>query len=140
MSNDSQPGPSIRRLSELARRVIHTAEAMAFDLNHPRAGLGHLALALAQEQRSATAVLLLEHGLDRQRLWHGLTTNETLLLVPVDGVRDHAMLWAYQMGSHFCGTEHLLLAVTMDEHGANVLRTCEADVVTLYHHLMAHLR
>lgn len=114
-------------LSELSRRVITAAEQMAVRMDTPTVGMGHLLLVLMQERRSPTAPLLAQSGLDAARLRAGLWAGEAGLLVSIESVVRQAVEHAQSLGTHFTGTEHLLLAITidpagitlLDQHGAN---------------------
>jgi ATP-dependent Clp protease ATP-binding subunit ClpC len=127
-------------MSELARRVVHTAETTALDYHHPYPGMGHLALALAQERRSPTAALLRANGLDSVGLAEALEAGEFYLLLNVELVLIGASVLSLREGSHYIGTEHLLLALVVEENGAYVMRRHRANVSGLYQHLKAHFR
>ena len=111
------------RLSELSRRVINAAEQMAIALDHPTVGLGHLLLVLSLETRSPTAALLQAHGLNPQRLNDGLKVGDPLLLPSIEGLLSHVLEEAEKVGSHYTGTEHLLLTLTLDPAGVTLLLT-----------------
>ena len=111
------------RLSELSRRVINAAEQMAIALDHPTVGLGHLLLVLSLETRSPTATLLQAHGLNPQRLNDGLKVGDPLLLPSIEGLLSHVLEEAEKVGSHYTGTEHLLLTLTLDPAGVTLLLT-----------------
>lgn len=130
----------IRRFSELARRVIHLAEVTAQQFDHPGVGVGHLALALALEERSSTALLLRQSGLDAEGLWRALSRGDAALLMSIEPALDAAVEWAQYMGSHYTGTEHLLLALTASGEHQPILSQHRADVVLLYERLTVALR
>lgn len=111
------------RLSELSRRVINAAEQMAIALDHPTVGLGHLLLVLSLETRSPTAVLLQAHGLNPQRLNDGLKMGDPLLLPSIEGLLGRVLEEAEKVGSHYTGTEHLLLTLTLEPAGITLLLT-----------------
>jgi 3-hydroxy-3-methylglutaryl CoA synthase len=113
----SYPGRRSARLSELSRRVITAAEQMAATFHQPTAGLGHLLLALLLETRSPVSSILLESGLDEMRLRNGLLERDPILLVDIEPVLTQALT----SGSHYSGTEHLLLAFALDSQGAALL-------------------
>lgn len=110
------------RLSELSRRVINAAEQLAVALDHPVVGIGHLLLMLAQERRSPTSRLLHAHGLDESRLRRGLEQRDPLLLHTIEIILSRVPNHVERLGSHFSGTEHLLLTLCLDQAGAAMLR------------------
>lgn len=119
------------RLSELSRRVISSAEQIAVTLDHPTVGLGHLLLALLLEERGPMAALLRASGLDEARLRACLNRRDPLPLESVELVLAQSQDHADNMGSHYTGTEHLLLALALVPAGAELLRVCGADPAAL---------
>jgi len=128
------------RLSELSRRVINAAEQMSIALDHPTVGIGHLLLILAREKRSATAALLKQSTLDIQRLEFGLNERDALTLISMEVVLDQAIEQAQSLGSHFTGTEHLLLALVLDSSGSALLQTYGVKTKALHKHIEEQLR
>ncbi len=120
------------RLSELARRVLNAAQALA-DATASEAGAAHVLLALAQEGRSFSSVLLREYRLDRldAASWNGARG--------LDAVMERAYAQAERLGSHYTGTEHLLLAVSRDPGIAALLADYGADAEVLCQRLERHL-
>jgi len=118
-SRYSHPARRSARLSELSRRVITAAEQMAAAFHHPTVGLGHLLLALLLETRSPVSLLLQESGLDEIRLRNGLLEHDPILLVDIESILTQALV----SGSHYTGTEHLLLTFTLDQAGILLLVT-----------------
>jgi ATP-dependent Clp protease ATP-binding subunit ClpA len=123
------------RLSELSRRVINAAEQLAVTLDHPTIGLGHLLLVLLLEERSSISGLLRSAGLDESRLRHDLDTGDPVLIASLEPVLDHVLDTAQRMGSHYTGTEHLLLTLIADENGTALLRRYGIKPASLRHHL-----
>ncbi len=119
------------RLSELSRRVIAGAEQLAVTLDHPTVGIGHLLLALLLEERGPMAALLRASGLDQSCLRACLDRRDPLPLESVELVLAQAQDHADNMGSHYTGTEHLLLALALAPAGAGLLRVCGADPMAL---------
>ncbi|MGQ9888269.1 MAG: Clp protease N-terminal domain-containing protein [Aggregatilineales bacterium] len=119
------------RLSELSRRVIANAEQLAVTLDHPTVGIGHLLLALLLEERGPMAALLRASGLDQSCLRACLDKRDPLPLESVELVLAQAQDHADNMGSHYTGTEHLLLALALAPAGAGLLRVCGADLAAL---------
>jgi ATP-dependent Clp protease ATP-binding subunit ClpA len=120
---DLQAAKRSARLSELSRRIITAAEQMAVALDHPTVGLGHLLLVMLMEERSPISALLRESGLDESRLREGLDAGESSMLVSIEVVLDQALDQAESLGSHYTGTEHLLLTMTADDAGRDLLHT-----------------
>ncbi len=118
-------------LSEMSRRVITAAEQMAVRMDNHAVGLGHLLVALMRERRSPTAPLLAASGLDAERMVRGLQTGSDDLLVSIEGVTRQAVEHAQSLGTHFTGTEHLLLAITLDPAGIALIRHYDADPESL---------
>lgn len=110
------------RLSELSRRVITAAEQMSITLDHPTVGIGHLLLVLLMEKRSLTSALLQKGGLDAERLRADLQTAQDDLLISIEDLLDQALEVAEGLGDHYTGTDHLLLVLTLDPAGMQLLK------------------
>jgi ATP-dependent Clp protease ATP-binding subunit ClpA len=114
------------RLSELSRRVLNAAEQLAAQQEDQPAGLDHLLLVLAGEKRSPVSRILRDSGLNRETLQARLgqfkvedPLNPQDLL---EDVIDHAVDRADQLGTHYTGTDHILLALAENPHGARLLQ------------------
>jgi ATP-dependent Clp protease ATP-binding subunit ClpA len=118
---DLQSAKRNARLTELSRRAITAAEQMAVSLDHPTVGLGHLLLVMLLEERSPISALLRDEGLDESRLRQGLDSADAPLMVSIEVALDRALDQAESLGSHYTGTEHLLLTMTADEAGRHLL-------------------
>jgi len=125
---DLQMAKHMARLSELSRRVINAAEQLALSLEHPAVGIGHLLLELAQEARSPTCQLLRDSGLDTARLHDGLVAGDRVLLVHIEPMFGYVLDLVEKVGSHYTGTEHLLLALLADPAGRAALEIYGAQV------------
>jgi ATP-dependent Clp protease ATP-binding subunit ClpC len=133
------------RLSELSRRVLHSAENIAAQ-RHTGVGLGDLLLALARERRSMCARLL--RDLDHHQVEAELVGKENSgandaasgLASDIDRIVVQAVEQAHQLGSHYTGTEHLLLGITADEQGSRLLRRCNVDPDQLTHQIVIYLQ
>jgi ATP-dependent Clp protease ATP-binding subunit ClpA len=108
-------------LSELSRRVINAAEQKAVSLDHETVGLGHLILVMLRERRSFISRVLQALGLDEARAQSALDQREETALVSIEETLLQAVEYAQDMGSHYTGTEHLLIALTMNAQGAAAL-------------------
>jgi len=119
------------RLSELSRRVINAAEQTAVSMDHEMVGVGHLLYVLARESRSVTSVLLEAAELDLRRLETILSdTNHPAMvyaLTSLERILPLASEYAQDAGSHYTGTEHLLIALTIDEAGHALLDSLEVS-------------
>lgn len=109
------------RLSELSRRVINAAEQNAVALDHPSVGIIHLLQVLLTEQRSIIAKLLTEHGLTEEQLEPELNQPDENALQSIEPVMLNASDLARSFGSHYTGTEHLMLALLMNDAGKKLL-------------------
>lgn len=121
-------------LSELSRRVLNAAAKLAAQNHHPAAGLEHLLMVLALERRSIAPHLLLETGFIAERLAEDLLKLEpeaALSAAELDEVIDCAVEQAQMMGTHYTGTDHLLLAMTMVASSQMLLARCGVDFVEL---------
>jgi ATP-dependent Clp protease ATP-binding subunit ClpA len=114
------------RLSELSRRVLNAASQLADQRQDQPVGIVHLLLVLAREQRSVVSRILHDCGLDEQALagapgqWPpGNALTSAALL---EDVIDHAVDRADQLGTHYTGTDHILLALAQNPHGAKLLK------------------
>lgn len=137
---DLQAAKRNARLTELSRRAIIAAEQSAVALDHPTVGLGHLLLVMLLEERSPTSTLLREAGLDESALRRKLTEADPTLLVSIEVVLDRALDQAERLGSHYTGTEHLLLTMAADEQGTGLIQTFGVNVSALRERIVAHLQ
>lgn len=112
------------RLSELSRRVLNAAEQLAAQVEGQATGSEHLLLALARERRSVVSQILRDHGLDYARLAAAIEESrlDRHSEVILEETIDHAVDRADQLGMHYTGTEHLLLALAEDLYGARLLK------------------
>ena len=110
------------RLSELSRRVLNAAEQMSVEYDHQTIGLGHLLFVMVHERRSITSSILVDSGIRHQELEKGLKNRSAVLLTNVEAILNQALEYAQQLGSHYTGTEHLLLALTADDKGASIIK------------------
>lgn len=118
------------RLSELSRRVLNAA-AQEGDQH---AGLDHLLLVLARERRSLASSLLQELGLDLVQLeasLHDKSRDHALQEALLEDVIDHAVDRADQLGTHYTGTDHILLALAQNDVGARMLSQYGVDPARL---------
>ncbi len=114
------------RLSELSRRVLNAASQLASpDTNHP-AGIEHLLIVLARERRSMASRLLdacdLNVAAVEAALLDARPEAVTRSQAVLEDVIDHAVDRADQLGMHYTGTEHVLLALAENAHGAQLLQ------------------
>ncbi len=131
----------VARLSELSRRVLNGAEQFAEQTGHENVGLAHLLLILSRERRSVCARLLRDAGLDTSALEANLVKPRPITGGQLDDVIDRAVDRAESFGSHYTGTEHLLLTLALDRRGARLLRRYEVDphaIVQPLRELLAH--
>ncbi|HVO72165.1 MAG TPA: Clp protease N-terminal domain-containing protein [Aggregatilineaceae bacterium] len=123
------------RLSELSRRVLTAAEQLASQRGGCPIAPDHLLLVLAHERRSAASRILRDCGLDPAALEAGLDQRVSSYLVSpealVEEVIDHAVERANRLGTHYTGTEHLLLALAENPYGARLLGLYGVDVERL---------
>lgn len=116
------------RFSELARRALAAADQLAAAQHDVLPGMGHLLLALYRERRSATSGLLRASSLDEARLQALVQAESIGTLAGYDEVLAQAIEFADRLGSHFVGTEHLLLALVLDSAGGQLLEQVGVDV------------
>lgn len=126
------------RLSELARRVINAAQALA-EASACEAGAAHVLLALARERRSFSSRLLREYHLDVAGLEIAVARLNGAAPHGLDALLERAYSQAERLGNHYTGTEHLLLAVYSDEALASLLGHYGADADALCQRLERHL-
>jgi ATP-dependent Clp protease ATP-binding subunit ClpA len=132
------------RLSELSRRVLNAAEQLASQGGGQPIAPDHLLLVLARERRSAASRMLRDCGLNPATLEAVLNRHVSgdlaSLEALVEEVIDHAVDRANRLGTHYTGTDHLLLALAENPYGAGLLRQCGVDVERLvaavYHDLL----
>jgi ATP-dependent Clp protease ATP-binding subunit ClpA len=117
----------VARLSELSRRVLNGAEQIAEQMGHKNVGLGHLLLVLAGERRSVCARLLREAGFDSAALESSLIKPRPATGGRLEDVIDRAVDRAEALGSHYVGSDHLLLALALNPRGSRLLRKYGVD-------------
>jgi ATP-dependent Clp protease ATP-binding subunit ClpA len=123
------------RLSELSRRVLNAAEQLALQGGGQPIAPDHLLLVLARERRSAASRMLRDCGLNpaaleavlNRRISGDLVNPEAV----VEEVIDRAVDQANRLGTHYTGTDHLLLALAENPYGAGLLGQCGVDVERL---------
>jgi ATP-dependent Clp protease ATP-binding subunit ClpA len=128
----------VARLSELSRRALNGAEQIAEQIGHREVGLAHLLLVLSREQRSICKVILQDAGLDSALIEANLAKARPATGGRLEGVIDRAVNRAEAFGSHYTGTDHLLLALALDARGARLLRRYKADPQVIIERLRAH--
>jgi ATP-dependent Clp protease ATP-binding subunit ClpC len=116
----------IARLSELSRRVLNAASQLADQQQDQPTGIDHLLLVLAREKRSPVSRILGDCGLNEMALAGALgqlsTGNDLTSEALLEDVIDHAVDRADQLGTHYTGTDHILLALAQNPHGAKLLQ------------------
>jgi ATP-dependent Clp protease ATP-binding subunit ClpC len=128
------------RFTDRARRVVVLAQTEARDLGHNYIGTEHILLALIDEGQGVAAKALEAMGIDqdvaRQRVeeitGHGQGASEGHIpFTPrAKKLLELALREALQLGHHYIGTEHILLALIRegDGVGAQVLVGLGADL------------
>lgn len=109
---------SVRRnakFSELSRRVVTASEQLSISLDHKTIGVGHLLIAMSRERRGIVPILLRASGIEQQRLIEDMKSPSPALLTSIEPVLDRAVDISESFSSHYTGTEHLLLALTIDD-------------------------
>jgi ATP-dependent Clp protease ATP-binding subunit ClpA len=124
---DLQQARRAARLSELSRRVINAAEQLAVELDHTQVGVGHLLLVLLQERRSQLGPILRAAAMDEPRLRTELQIGAPEVLTSIEAALETALDHAERVGSHYTGTEHMVLALTDDPRGVAVLTHLAID-------------
>ncbi|MBI5959872.1 MAG: hypothetical protein HY866_14115 [Chloroflexi bacterium] len=118
------------RLSELSRRVLNAAEQLAAQkatkIEGQRIGLDYLLLVLSREARSPVSRILRDCGLDvallEDRLGDLLNGDGVNPVSLLEDVIDHAVDRADQLGMHYTGTDHMLLALLEHPQGAQLMQ------------------
>lgn len=133
----------VARLSELSRRVLNAAGQVAAQVEGQTAGLPHLLLVLAREQRSGAGRLLQAAELASERLALDMVNapamDARVQATLLADVIDSAVNRADQLGTHYTGTDHILLALAEHDYGSQLLRTYGVDPDELIAHLMREL-
>jgi ATP-dependent Clp protease ATP-binding subunit ClpA len=123
------------RLSELSRRVLNAAGQMAATEQDQPAGIAHLLAVLARERRSVVSRLLHEAGLQQDDLLAavqaGTASQADDPRAVLEDVIDHAVDRADQLGMHYTGTEHILLALAENPQGAALLQRFGVEAARL---------
>lgn len=122
------------KLSELAKRVLNAAKQIATAHDQATVAPEHVLLALTQERRSIAKRLLAQCYCDTESLSHAVTelpTQSIELETRLNHILDRAVDRAEAMGSHYTGTEHILLAMTLLPWSQRMLQDFGVDVVML---------
>ena len=128
------------RLSELSRRVLNGAARLAEEHTHRAAGLEHLLLVLARERRSRATRLLLECGLEQERLAGDIQALQSDAILAATGLEEVLARAVYQtekLGTHYIGTDHILLAMTLDDEAISLMEQYGVNVAALQGKLRA---
>lgn len=128
------------RLSELSRRVLNAAEQLAVKLDHPVIGIGHLLVALCNERRGITSSVLIQSGLDVERLNAEMGGASRLVFVSLENVLEEAINQAEKYGSHYLGADHILLALTLNSEAVDILTRFDVSVDRVRRLLQKHLK
>lgn len=131
------------RLSELSRRVLNAAETLARKHQHKAAGLEHLLLVLARERRSMATRLLLQNGFDETVLADDIAHMQLDVMLAATGVDEvlaKAVQQAEQLGTHYTGTDHILLGMTLDEEAVILMQRYNVDVARLREQLQENFQ
>ncbi|MFP4321056.1 MAG: Clp protease N-terminal domain-containing protein [Anaerolineales bacterium] len=118
------------RLSELSRRVLNATNSLARTYEHPTASLEHLLLVLWREKRSMVAHVLVQAGLQAHQLQADLEQlhiDAALAMTAFDEILARSVDLAESFGTHYTGTDHLLLALVEDDEGRALLRRYGAN-------------
>lgn len=119
------------KLSELGRRVLNAAEQLAKSNEQYSVSPAHLLLALTRERRSVAYRLLPQCNFNVPQL------AQSVLQLPAQSMEAEAMLdhlidravdRAEALGSHYTGTEHILLAMTLEPRLRQYLTDYGADI------------
>ncbi len=119
------------KLSELGKRVLNATEQIADSYDHGAIVPQHLLLALTQERRSIAKRLLTTCHCDVEQLKidiPGLSTHTNDATSLVDRILDRAVDRAEAMGSHYTGTEHILLSMTLNVQTRQLLQSYGVDI------------
>ncbi len=129
------------RLSELSRRVISRASLIAAETQQPEATLLHLVMALVQEKRSPAGQILRDCGLDEDQIaWDAVIGIVPSSPDDLETVLDDAVFAAERLGDHYTGTDHIVLVLGQNRHGARLLRRYGVDTDALQRRIRAILR
>jgi ATP-dependent Clp protease ATP-binding subunit ClpC len=128
------------RFTDRARRVVVLAQTEARDLGHNYIGTEHILLALIDEGQGVAAKALEAMGIDqdaaRQRVveltgrGQGASEGHIPFTPQAKKLLELALREALQLGHHYIGTEHILLALIRESDGvgAQVLVGLGADL------------
>ncbi len=130
----------LSHLSELSRRVLKGAEQVADQLDHKQVGLAHLLLVLAQERRSVCSQILHATGFDVRTLEADLHKPRPATGGALEDILDRAVEHAQALGSHYTGTDHILLAMASEARGARLLRKYNTVPAEVESRLRTHLK
>lgn len=116
--------------------MLNAASQLALQSGDARGpGIIHLVCVLAEERRSMAGRLLLEHGLAQVRLVQAIAEGQVseaqAQQALLEDVIDRAANRADQLGTHYTGTEHMLLALAQHSVGAQLLHDYGVDGKTL---------
>ncbi len=116
----------MERFTQRARRVLSLAHQEAEKMHQEAISTEHLLMGLMQEEGGVAGRVLRDLGLDQDRIREmierlggkGESESKRLDLTPgVQQVLEMAIEEARQMGHHYIGTEHILLALVRSDQG-----------------------
>lgn len=125
-------------ISELAHRVLNGAIEEAARAGHLTVGVEHLLLTLCRERRNVAGRVLRQNGATVDSI-EDLVAQLAFpsSLVPIFNT---AVAQASTLGDHYLGTDHLLLAITQDSAGIEILRYLGLDPAQVQGRLREHLQ
>lgn len=129
------------RMTDRARRVMSLANGHAHAFNHEYLGTEHILLGLIEEGDGVGATVLRNEGLNAEMIRNeveaivkrgpaGVSLRRLSLTPRARAVLQYAQEEALSLGHTLIGTEHLLLGLLREDHGAGaeVLRELGVDL------------
>lgn len=120
-------------LSELGLRVLNGAYEVAAQAGHATVGIEHLLLVLCRDRRNVAGRVLREVGVSVELVQS--LVEQIVSPAHLGPLMAAAVAEASRLGDHYVGTDHLLLAITRDSTGMDILRQLGADAGQVRHNL-----
>ncbi len=135
------------KFTNIAKKAIELANALALELGHSYIGTEHILYGLAKEENGVAAKVLENQGVKPENIideidmlvGHEAPIEETLGFTPrTKRVIENAFIESRKLGYSYIGTEHLLIGILReaDNIAARILLDLDVNIPKLYNEII----
>ena len=135
------------KFTNIAKKAIELANALALELGHSYIGTEHILYGLVKEENGVAAKVLENQGVKPENIideidmlvGHEAPIEETLGFTPrTKRVIENAFIESRKLGYSYIGTEHLLIGILReaDNIAARILLDLDANIPKLYNEII----